>query len=38
LINNYYQEALKSLNHLNTPKESKTELFAFAEYLMERQM
>lgn len=37
VINNYYQEALESLNHLNTPKERKTELFAFAEYLMERQ-
>jgi len=37
VINNYYQEALESLNHLNAPKERKTELFAFAEYLMERQ-
>ena len=37
VINNYYQEALESLNHLNTPKERKAELFAFAEYLMERQ-
>jgi geranylgeranyl diphosphate synthase type II len=37
VINKFYQEALESLNHLNTPKERKTELFAFAEYLMERK-
>jgi geranylgeranyl diphosphate synthase type II len=36
-INSYYQQALESLNHLNTPMERKTEMFAFAEYLMERQ-
>lgn len=37
VINNYYQQAVESLNHLNTPAGRKTELFAFAEYLMERQ-
>lgn len=36
-INSYYQAALENLKSLNTPAERKTELFAFAESLMERK-
>jgi len=37
MINSYYQAALENLKKLNTPAERKTELFAFAESLMERK-
>ena len=37
VINTYYQTSIESLNHLNTPAERKTELYAFAEFLMQRE-
>jgi len=36
-INSYYQASLENLKKLNTPDERKTEIFAFAESLMERK-
>ncbi len=35
-IGNYYEKALASLEHLNRPRERKTELYNFASYLMNR--
>jgi geranylgeranyl diphosphate synthase type II len=36
IISDYYKTALESLDHLNSPKERKSELYSFARYLMER--
>jgi geranylgeranyl diphosphate synthase, type II len=36
IVSEYYKTALESLDHLNTPRERKSELYAFARYLMER--
>lgn len=37
VISNYYHTSLENLNNLNSPGERKTELYTFAEYLMERK-
>lgn len=36
IVSDYYKTALESLDHLNSPKERKSELYSFAKYLMER--
>ncbi|MEX0987102.1 MAG: polyprenyl synthetase family protein [Bacteroidales bacterium] len=36
MINSYYKASLDSLNKLNSPHDRKTELYAFAEYLIDR--
>lgn len=37
IIQDYYKTSVESLDKLNTPKERKSELYAFASYLMERE-
>ncbi|MEX0981854.1 MAG: polyprenyl synthetase family protein [Bacteroidales bacterium] len=37
IIQDYYKTSIQSLDKLNTPKEWKSELYAFARYLMERE-
>ncbi len=37
IILHYYKTAVESLDKLNAPKERKSELYAFARYLMERE-
>ncbi len=37
LISNYYRSSVQSLDQLNTPRERKSELYAFSEYLMKRE-
>ncbi|MCF8346982.1 MAG: polyprenyl synthetase family protein [Bacteroidales bacterium] len=37
LISRYYLLSAKSLDQLNTPRERKSELYAFSEYLMKRE-
>jgi geranylgeranyl diphosphate synthase type II len=37
MITEYYQTSLNSLKALNSPEKRKTELFAFAEYLIDRE-
>lgn len=37
IINRFYEASIKSLDNLNTPRERKSELYAFSEYLMQRK-
>ena len=37
ITQDYYKTSVESLDKLNTPKERKSELYAFARYLMERE-